>query len=63
MDKKQIVETVESYLAPILEEFKFTLIDVEYVKEGPNYYLRVYIDKEGGIPYDGFRLFMGWNID
>ncbi|MBP3889174.1 MAG: ribosome maturation factor RimP [Cellulosilyticum sp.] len=49
MDKKQIVETVESYLAPILEEFKFTLIDVEYVKEGPNYYLRVYIDKEGGI--------------
>lgn len=49
MNKKQIVETIESYLEPILAEFKFELIDVEYVKEGPNYYLRIYIDKEGGI--------------
>ena len=49
MNKKQIVETIESYLEPILTEFKFDLVDVEYVKEGPNYYLRVFIDKEGGI--------------
>ncbi|MBE6021770.1 MAG: ribosome maturation factor RimP [Cellulosilyticum sp.] len=49
MNKKQIVETIESYLEPILAELKFELVDVEYVKEGPNYYLRIYIDKEGGI--------------
>ena len=28
------------------------LVDVEYVKEGPNKYLRVYIDKEGGVSID-----------
>lgn len=49
MTKKQIMEQVEIYLEPILEEFKYELVDVEYVKEGPNYYLRIYIDKEGGV--------------
>ena len=49
MTKKQIVEQVEVYLEPILNEFKYELVDVEYVKEGPNYYLRIYIDKEGGV--------------
>ena len=34
---------------PILEENGFDLVDVEYVKEGSNWYLRVYIDKPGGI--------------
>ncbi len=49
MNKKQIIETVEGYLDPILEELHYELVDVEYVKEGPNYYLRIYIDKEGGV--------------
>lgn len=49
MNKKQIIETVENYLEPILEELQFALVDVEYVKEGSNYYLRIYIDKEGGV--------------
>ncbi len=49
MTKKQIVEQVENYLDPILNDFKYELVDVEYVKEGPNYYLRIYIDKEGGV--------------
>ena len=39
----------ETYLEPILEESQLALVDVEYVKEGPNYYLRIYIDKEGGV--------------
>ena len=30
----------------------FELVDVEYVKEGANWYLRVYADKEGGIAID-----------
>lgn len=49
MNKKEIIETVEKYLEPILDELQLTLVDVEYVKEGPNYYLRIYIDKEGGV--------------
>ena len=34
---------------PILERMNFELVDVEYVKEGGTWYLRAYIDKEGGI--------------
>ncbi|MBO5657577.1 MAG: ribosome maturation factor RimP, partial [Agathobacter sp.] len=39
----------EQLILPILEELSFELVDVEYVKEGSIYYLRAYIDKEGGI--------------
>ena len=39
----------ESLILPILERLQFELVDVEYVKEGSIYYLRAYIDKEGGI--------------
>ena len=35
-----------------MEEHKFELVDVEYVKEAGNWYLRAYIDKEGGISVD-----------
>lgn len=50
MTKKETYETrTESYLLPLLEERGFELVDVEYVKEGGNCYLRAYIDKEGGV--------------
>ena len=42
----------EELITPILEEMGFELYDVEYVKEGADYYLRAYIDKEGGITID-----------
>lgn len=49
MTKKEIETTCENLVLPIIEERGFELVDVEYVKEGANYYLRVYADKEGGI--------------
>lgn len=50
MSKAAIYETkTESLITPILERMSFELVDVEYVKEGGTYYLRTYIDKEGGI--------------
>lgn len=52
MTKKQIEATCEELVLPIIEEHGFELVDVEYVKEGSNYYLRVYADKEGGITID-----------
>ncbi len=52
MTKKQIEATCEELVFPIIEEKGFELVDVEYVKEGANYYLRVYADKEGGITID-----------
>lgn len=52
MTKKQIEAACEELVLPIIEERGFELVDVEYVKEGSNYYLRVYADKEGGITID-----------
>ena len=39
----------EEILMPVLERQGFEFVDVEFVKEGQDYYLRAYIDKEGGI--------------
>jgi ribosome maturation factor RimP len=44
-----VVKTTEELVQPILEEKNLELVDVEYVKEGRNWFLRVFIDKEGGI--------------
>lgn len=49
MKKTEIVARVEELVTPIIDENSFELVDVEYVKEGANWYLRVYADKEGGI--------------
>jgi len=49
MAKLNIEARTEKLLEPILEENAFELVDVEYVKEGSDWYLRAYIDKEGGI--------------
>ena len=53
MAKRDLIEqkTID-LLNPILDEFGFDLWDVEYVKEGADFYLRAYIDKEGGITID-----------
>lgn len=39
----------EKLVLPILEKYNFELVDAEYVKEAGTWYLRLYIDKEGGI--------------
>lgn len=49
MSKKHIESTVASYLEPIALEYQYEVVDVEYIKEGATWYLRVYIDKPGGI--------------
>ncbi|RIU96331.1 ribosome maturation factor RimP [Oceanobacillus picturae] len=45
----QVIKTTEELLRPILEPKNLELVDVEYVKEGKNWFLRVYIDKPGGV--------------
>lgn len=53
MSKREDYEKLtEDMVMPIIEANNFELVDVEYVKEGGNYYLRVYIDKNGGITVD-----------
>lgn len=53
MARREIYEAkTEGFLLPLLEKHQFELVDVEYVKEAGNWYLRAYIDKEGGITVD-----------
>ena len=51
MDKKKITERVTALVAPIVEAAGLELVDVEYVRER-DWFLRVFIDKEGGIDID-----------
>lgn len=44
-----IEEKVESLCTPVIEELGYELYDVEYVKEGKDYFLRIYIESDKGI--------------
>ncbi|QGG59293.1 ribosome maturation factor RimP [Loigolactobacillus bifermentans] len=44
-----VVETIQNVAEPIVTALHFELVEVEFVKEGKDWYLRVYIDKPGGI--------------
>ena len=44
-----IEERVENLIKEKVEKIGYDLYDVEYSKEGKNYFLRIFIDKEGGI--------------
>ncbi len=46
---QQYEERAEAIAVPIAEEFGIRIYDVEYVKEGEEFYLNVYIDKDGGV--------------
>lgn len=57
MSKKENYEVrTEQLLEPIVSEHGFETVDVEYVKEGSNWYLRAYIDKPGGITIDDLEM-------
>ena len=48
----KIEEKVEELIKDKIENIGHRLYDVEYAKEGPNYYLRIFIDSEKGIDLD-----------
>ncbi len=50
--KKNVQQEIMELAAPVVEALNFELVDVEFVKEGANWYLRIYIDKPGGISID-----------
>lgn len=52
MPKLKTEQIVEKMVQPILERQNYELVDIEYKKEGSHWYLRIYIDKEGGITID-----------
>lgn len=57
MSKKDDYEKkAEELIIPLIKKNNFELVDTEYVREGGNYYLRYYIDKENGINVDDCEL-------
>ncbi|HIT36385.1 MAG TPA: ribosome maturation factor RimP [Candidatus Faecousia intestinavium] len=45
----KVTDLVASLAKPVVEQFGCELWDVEYVREGSEYFLRLYLDKEGGV--------------
>lgn len=52
MKKNVLEDMVTKMVLPILDKYEFELVDLEYTKEGPHFYLKVFIDKPGGITID-----------
>ncbi|MHB1392476.1 MAG: ribosome maturation factor RimP [Clostridia bacterium] len=52
MAKRKVEDIVSDLAKPIVDRNYFELVEVEYKKEGADWYLRVYIDKDGGITID-----------
>ncbi len=49
MAKLKTEDIAKELVIPIINANNLNLVDIEYIKEGPNWYLRVYIDKEKGV--------------
>lgn len=49
MDISLMISKVEHIIAPIIEELGYEFVDLEFLEEEGDWYLRVYIDKEDGI--------------
>ena len=45
----KITETVRQFAEPVVQAHGCSLWDVEYVREGADWFLRLYIDKPGGV--------------
>ncbi len=52
MPKENIRDLVFNLAEPVVEENGLELVDVEFVKEGANWYLRVFLDKDTGVELD-----------
>ena len=46
--KKNIESTIEALVQPIVDAKNIEIVDIEYVKEAGQFYLRIYLEKEGG---------------
>ena len=52
MAGRNIVTAVDPLIRPVVTGSGYELYDLTFVKEGPNWYLRVFIDKPGGVTID-----------
>ena len=52
MSISKIKSAIEPMVLPFLNDNGFELVDIEYIKEGSNWFLRLFVDKDGGIDID-----------
>lgn len=52
MAKQNTVQRVEEIIRPYADELGLEIWDVRFAKEGADWYLRIFIDKEGGVSID-----------
>ncbi len=52
LNRKNLQSTIRKIAEPIADELGYDLVDVEFVKEGNRYFLRIFIDKKGGVNLD-----------
>jgi len=52
MSSKDAIESVARFLEQPLAERGLSLWDIEFVKEGPEWFFRIYIDRDGGVQID-----------
>lgn len=52
----KIEDIISALIQPIIEEKEMELVDVNFVKEGQDWFLRIFIDKEEGIDLDDCEL-------
>lgn len=52
MNKKGILGIIKDICEPLAEELGYELVDIEFVKESSSHFLRIYLDKPGGINLD-----------
>lgn len=50
--EQSIEQRVTAMIEPLIKDKGLELVDVEYIKEGAHWYLRLFIDKEGGVDLD-----------
>ena len=55
MQAKEVEALITALVEPILKDTEMTLVDVEYVRE-KDWYLRIFIDKPGGVEIDDCQL-------
>ncbi|MHB1126582.1 MAG: ribosome maturation factor RimP [Bacillota bacterium] len=56
MKEAKLEEKVESLVTPVISDNGYELVDIEYKKEGRNWYLRFFIDHPEGVTLDGCGL-------
>ena len=52
MKHQSLQDELTELITPILEDLSFELVDLEYKREGADLFLRIFVDKEGGVNLD-----------